>query len=101
LRDVLFEDVGLNRAAQARARNAFLLRSGDVLRERDARRTVDRHRSRDLAHVDAVEEHFHIGQRVDRDAALADFAARFRRVGVVSHQGRHVEGDREAVLALL
>ena len=63
--------------------------------------SVDRHRRRDVAHVDAVEEHLHVGERVDRDAALADFAARLRRVGVVSHQRRHVERHREAVLAVL
>ena len=66
-----------------------------------AGRAVDRHRGGDVAHVDAVEEHFHVGQRVDRDAALADFAARLRRVGVVAHERRHVERDREPVLTLL
>ena len=101
LRDVLFEDVGLNRAAELRARNALLLGGGDVLRERDAGRPVDRHRRRDLAHVDAVEEQLHVGERVDRDAALADLAARLRRVGVVPHQRRHVERHREAVLPVL
>ena len=68
---------------------------------RDRGRAVDRHRRRDVAHVDAVEEHLHIAQRVDRDAALADFAARLRRIGVVAHQRRHIERDRESVLPLL
>ena len=43
----------------------------------------------------------HIGERVDRNAAFADFAARLRRIRVVAHQRRHIEGDREPVLALL
>ena len=75
LRDVFFEDVGLQRAAERGARHALVLGGGDVLRERDRGRTVDRHRRRDRAHVDAVEERLHVAQRVDRDAALADFAA--------------------------
>ncbi len=78
LRDVFFEDVGLDRSAQLGARNALFLGGRDILCERDAGRAVDRHRRGDLAHVDAVEEHFHVGQRIDRDAALADLAARLR-----------------------
>ena len=66
-----------------------------------AGRTVDRHRGRDVAHVDAVEEHFHVGERVDRHAAPSNLAARLRRVGIVAHQGRHVEGDGEPVLSVL
>ena len=100
LRDVFFEDVGLQRPAELRARHAVVFGGRDVLRERDARRTVDRHRRRDLAEVDAGEELFHVAQRVDRDAALADLTARLRRVRVVTHQRRHIERDREPVLAL-
>ncbi len=35
------------------------------------------------------------------DALAADLAARARVVGVVAHERRHVEGGREARLALL
>ena len=42
----------------------------------------------------------HVGQGRDRHAALAELADGLRRVGVVAVQGRHVEGDREAGLAL-
>ena len=101
LRDILFENIGLERSTQLRARNSLLLGSGDVLRQCDAGGAVDRHRGRDIAHVDAVEEHLHIGERIDRDAALSHLAARLRRIGVVTHQRRHIEGDREAVLAVL
>ena len=52
-------------------------------------------------HVDAGKQHFHVRQRVDRHAALADFSQGLRRVGVVAHQRRHVERDRETVLTLL
>ena len=75
LGDIFFEDIGLQRAAELGARDAFVLRRDDVLREGDRGRTVDRHRRRDRAHVDALEEHLHVAHRVDRNAALADFTA--------------------------
>src|SRR6185503_2203506 len=37
----------------------------------------------------------------DRDPDLADLPARDRRVGVVAHLGREVEGDRQSRLALV
>ena len=52
----------------------------DVHREDHRRRAVDRHRRRDRAEVDAAVEVLDVGERVDRDAALADLArARARR----------------------
>ena len=42
----------------------------------------------------------HVVDRVDRDADLADLAVRDRRVGVVAHLGRQVEGDRQAAGAV-
>ncbi len=101
LRNVFFEDIGLHRAAEFRAWDALLLRRSDVLRKRNRRGAVDRHRRRDVAHVDAFKQLLHIGERVDGDATLADLATRLRRIGVVTHEGRHIEGNREAVLALL
>ncbi len=50
---------------------------------------------RDPAEGDAVEEPLHVGERRDRHALAADLAARLRVVGVVPHQGRHVEGGRQ------
>ena len=42
-------------------------------------------------------EVFDVGERVDRDAALADLAERERVVGVAAHQRRQVERGRQAV----
>jgi hypothetical protein len=44
--------------------------------EQDDRRPVDGHRRRDLVERDAVEQHLHVAQRVDRDAAHPDLAER-------------------------
>ena len=46
--------------------------------------------------VDAVEEDLHVRERVDGDAALADFAPRHLVVRVVAVEGRQVERRREA-----
>ena len=74
-------------------------RSGgrDVHREHDRGGRVDRHRRRDRAEVDARVEVLDVGERVDRDAALADLAERERIVGVAPHQRREVERGREPV----
>ena len=62
---------------------------------------VDRHRGRDLAERDAVEERLHVVERVDRHALAPDLAERARVVGVEAHQRRHVERGREAGLPVL
>ena len=81
-------------------RDAPLLGRGDVHRPDDRGRAVDRHGGGHLIQRDAVQQHLHVGQRRDRHAALAELAQRLRRVGVVAVEGRHVERDREAGLAL-
>ncbi len=74
---------------------------GDVEGEHDRGGSVDRHRHRYLAEVDAAEQRLHVVERVDRDALAADLAERARVVGVVAHQRGHVEGGGEAGLAVL
>ncbi len=101
LRDVLLEDVRLDRAAQPIARDARALRGGDVEGEHDRRGRVDRHRHRDRSEVDPREERLHVLERVDRDALAADLAEAPRVIGVVAHERGHVEGRREARLAVL
>jgi hypothetical protein len=101
LRDVLLEDVRLDRPPELRARDALLLRDARVEGERDRRRAVDRHRRRDLAERDAGEERLHVLQRVDRNALAADFAEGARMVRVVPHERRHVERRRQAGLAVV
>ena len=71
----------------------------DVHREDHRGRTVDRHRRGDRAEVDAAVEVLDVGERVDRDAALADLAERELVVGVAAHQRRQVERGRQPVAA--
>ena len=47
------------------------------------------------------EQILHVGQRVHRHALAADLAQRAGVVGVVAHQGGHVEGRGEAGLAVV
>ena len=101
LRDVLLEDVRLDRPAELGARDALLLADADVEREQHRRRRVDRHRGRDLAERDPAEERLHVRERVDGNALAADLAERARVVGVETHQRRHVEGGREPCLPVL
>ena len=101
LRDVLLEDVRLDRAAQRRARDALLLGDADVEGEQHRRGRVDRHRRRHLAERDAREQQAHVLDRVDRDALPPDLAERPGVVGVEAHQRRHVERRREAGLTVV
>src|SRR5438876_1299407 len=100
LRDVFLQDVVLQRASQRSGSQAFLLAHGDVHRIEDGGRRVDRHGGGDLVQPDPAEERFHVLQRVDGDPAVAHLAFAQRIVGVVAHQGGHVEGHRQACLAL-
>ncbi len=101
LGDVLFQDVVLGGAAQLVGPDALLLGGGDIHGPDDRRRRVDRHAGGDLVQGDAVQQDLHILQRGDRHAAVAELAQRFGRIGVVAHQGRQIEGDRQARLALV
>ena len=98
-RDVLLEDVVLDRAAKRGAGNALLLRCELVEQEQERSGRVDRHRGRDAVERDSVEEDAHVLDRVDRDARAADLPERDRVVRVVAELRRQVEGDREACLA--
>ena len=97
---VLLEDVVLDGAGELRGWNVLTPRDGDVERQQDDRRRVDRHRGRHPIERDAVEQRRHVLDGVDGHADLADFALRQRVVGVVAHLGRQVEGDAQAVDAL-
>ena len=82
-------------------RDALGLGGGDVERQQDRRRGVDRHRGADLAERQPVEQDRHVGKAADRHADPADLALRRRRVRVVAHLRRQVEGHRQPGLALL
>ncbi len=83
------------------ALDALALGGGHVQGQQDRRRGVDGHRGRDLAERQPVEQDRHVGERRDRDPDPADLALGGRRVGVVAHLGRQVEGHRQAGLALV
>ena len=100
-RDVLLEDVVLDGAAQPVGGHALILRDELVEEQQQRGRRVDGHRRRDLAERDAVEQHLHVGERVDRDAGAPDLARGVRVVRVVAELRRQVECDREAGLAAL
>jgi hypothetical protein len=61
-RRVLLEDVVLHSAAQLRSRDPLTLRDELVQEEQERRGCIDRHRRRDLAERDRVEEHLHVGK---------------------------------------
>ncbi len=101
LRDVLLEDVRLDRSAEAVARHALLLAHDEVVRKQDGGRRVDRHRRRHLAERDSGEQDLHVLERADGDALPTDFTERPWMVGVVPHQRRHVEGGRQPGLPVV
>src|SRR5581483_10099618 len=70
-----------------------------VEQQQQSRRRVDRHRRRDIAERDPLEQDLHVRERVDRDPGAPDLSLRARVVRVVADLRRQVEGDGEAVLA--
>ena len=99
-REVLLDDVVLGRALERGALDPVLVGDRDVEAEQPGGGRVDRHRRVHLVERDAVEERVHVALVGDRDADLADLAAREHVVGVVAGLGGQVEGDREPGLAL-
>ena len=85
---------------ERRERHALAPRDGDVERQQDDRRRVDRHRRRDAIERDAVEQLRHVLDRIDGDADAADLARGQRVIRVVAHLRRQIEGDAQAADAL-
>ncbi len=94
--DVLLQHVVLDRAGELVGADALLFRDELVEQQQEGGGRVDGHRRGHLVQRDAAEQHPHVVDRVDGDTDLADLAVRDRRVGVVAHLGRQVEGDGEA-----
>ena len=101
LRDVFLQDVVLDGAGDLLPVGTLFFRDHQVHRPQHAGRGIDRHRGGDLFQIDAVEQDLHVFQRIDGDAALADFAFAGRMIGVVAHQRGQVEGHRESAAAVL
>ena len=100
LRDVFLENVVLQGARELRPIDALLLGHRQVHRPQDRGGRIDGHRDGDVAQRNAAKQNLHILERADRGAALAHLAFRQRVIGVVAHQRRQIEGDRESGLAL-
>src|SRR2546423_464875 len=101
LRHVLLQNVVLYGASQLLRIDTLLLGSSYVEAIENDRRSVDGHGCGDLIERNAVEQNFHVRKARDGDAALADFSLRARMVGVVTHQGREIERDRESCLSMI
>src|SRR5437667_3712857 len=97
---VLLQDVVLNRPPKPRPRHPTAFRPPDVHRPDDGGRAVDRHRRADAADIDPAEQDPHVLQRRHGDAARPELPFRLRLVRVISVEGRHVERDAEAGLAV-
>ena len=95
----LFEDVVLDGSGQLLRRHALLFGGNDIQRQDRQHGAVHRHRHRDCAQVDAVEELTHVEDRVDRDTRHTHVTCDARMVGVVAAVGCEVEGDRQSFLA--
>src|SRR5260370_5390891 len=100
LRNVFLEDVVLERAGNRFPVSALLFGDGQVHRPNHRGGRIDGHRSSDIGEGNFVEEHFHVGERTDGHAALADFSFGECVIGVVAHQRGQVESRGEAGLAL-
>ena len=99
-RHVFLQDIVLNRAGQFLQRHALAFRDRDVERQQHDRRRIDRHRRRDVAERNAVEERVHVFDRIDRHTDATNLAGGQRMVRVVPHLCRQIEGDAQAADAL-
>ena len=100
-RDEFLQQIVLRRAAQLGPRHAVLFGDDQVEREEERRGRVDRHRGVDRLQRDSFEQPLHVLPMANRDARLADFAARDWSVGVVAVLRGQVERDRKSALTLL
>jgi hypothetical protein len=99
-RDVLLENVVLDRSLDRGERDFVTARHRRVQREQDDRGRVDGHRGGHALERDPAEELGHVFERVDRHADPAHLAAGHRVVRVVPHLRRQVERDAQAADAV-
>jgi hypothetical protein len=79
-------------------RDALFFGGDDVERHDRQHRAVHGHRDRHLIQRNAAEQDFHVEDRVDRHARLADIADHARMVGVVAAMGGEIERNRQTLL---
>jgi hypothetical protein len=83
--DVFLEDIVLNGAAETFPRYSLLFCHRQIHGPENRRGSIRCHGRADLVEWNTVEEQFHIGQRINRDSALADFSGRHEMIGVETH----------------
>ena len=59
-RDVFFQNIVLNGSSKISDRGALLFGDRDIEREKNTRRRIDRHRSRNFGEIDPLKEGSHI-----------------------------------------
>ena len=99
-REVLLDDVVLDRARELRPVRPLLVGHRYVERQQPRCGGVDRHRRIHLTERNVRQQRTHVAQMRDGHADLADLAPRQLVVGVVARLRRQIEGDGEAGLAL-
>ncbi|MBA7710036.1 hypothetical protein ES703_118964 [subsurface metagenome] len=101
LGDIFFKDVVLDSTSQPLHRDAPLLSGSDVHGPDHACGAVYGHRCGYLVQGDAIKKHLHIGEGGDRHATLAKLPHGLWGIGVVSHEGGHIEGNTEPCFPML
>ena len=97
---IFLDDVVLGRALKLRARRALLVGDRDIEGHQPGRGGVDGHRRVHRRERNVLEQGPHVADVGDRDADLADLAARQDVIAVEAGLGRQVEGDRQPRLSL-
>ncbi len=95
----LLEDVVLDGPGQLRRLHALLLGGDDIERQDRQDRSVHGHRHGHFVERDPVEQHPHVGDRIDGHAGHAHIARHAWIVGVVAAMGGQVERHRKTLLA--
>ena len=97
---IFLDDVVLGRALKRLPGRALLVGDRDIERHQPGRGGVDGHRRVHRGERNVLEQGPHIADVGDRDADLADLAARQDVIAVEAGLGRQVEGDRQSGLTL-
>ena len=92
---VFFEDVVLNCASELLRRDALLLGGNNVECHHGNDRAVHRHGNRHAIERNAVEEDFHVEDRVHGNTGLANIADDARVIAVITAMRGEVEGDAQ------
>jgi len=98
-RDVFLEDIVLNGAGEFGEIGALFSCDGDVEAEKNCGRSVDGHGSGNAFERDLIEERFHVFERIDGYANLADFSESERMIGVHANLRRKIKSNGQTLLS--